>query len=131
MSKGPNFALAPNNPPNVDFISAIELACQKLNEQDAQELTAEVNIILRRTKPPQSNLSKEEKKALKELREVQDRMVLTADRGVALVVMDRKEYQNKVEGLLATLAYQNHQNRSYQQIKGTTHPEAQKNQKGN
>ena len=32
-------------------------------------------------------------------------MVLTADKGVALVVMDRKDYQDKIEGLLATPAY--------------------------
>ena len=100
LSKGPNFAFAPNNPPNVEFISAIESACQKLTEQDVQELRAEINIMLRWAKPPKSNISREEKKALKELREDQDRMVLTADKGVALVVMDRKEYQEKVEGLL-------------------------------
>ena len=85
MSKGPHFALAPNNPPNVEFISAIELACQKLKEQDIQELRAEVNIMLRRARSPKSNVSREEKKALKELREDQDSMVLTADKGVALV----------------------------------------------
>ena len=95
------------NPPNVEFISAIELACQKLTEQDVQELRAEVNIMLRRAKPPKSNISREEKKALKELREDQDRMLLTTDKGVALVVMDRKEYQEKVEGLLAMPAYRN------------------------
>ena len=67
LSKGPNFALAPNNPPNVEFISAIELACQKLTEQDVQELRAEVNIMLKKAKPPKSNISREEKKALKEL----------------------------------------------------------------
>ena len=32
LSKGPNFGLAPNNPPNVEFILAIESACQKLTE---------------------------------------------------------------------------------------------------
>ena len=32
-------------------------------------------------------------------------MVLTVDKGVAMVVMDRKEYIDKVEGLLAQLAY--------------------------
>ena len=32
-------------------------------------------------------------------------MVLTVDKGVALVVMDRKDYQDKIEGLLATPAY--------------------------
>ena len=32
-------------------------------------------------------------------------MVLTVDKGVAMVVMDRKEYVEKVEGLWAQLAY--------------------------
>ena len=70
-----------------------------------QELRAEVNILLRRAKPPKSNISREEKKALKELREDQDRMVLTTGKGVALVVMGGKDYQDKIEGLLATPAY--------------------------
>ena len=34
-------------------------------------------------------------------------MVLTADKGVAMVVMDRKDYLDKVEGLLAQPAYKN------------------------
>ena len=32
-------------------------------------------------------------------------MVLMADKGVVLVVLDRKEFQDKVEGLLASPAY--------------------------
>ena len=39
------------------------------------------------------------------LRKDQDRMVLTVDKGVAMVVMDRKEYMDKVKGLLAQPAY--------------------------
>ena len=74
-------------------------------EQDAQELRAETNCLLRSTKPPKPNITKEEHKALKELREDKERMVLTADKGVAMVVMDRKEYVEKVEGLLAQPAY--------------------------
>ena len=105
LSKGPNFAPAPTNPTSVEFISAVEVACQRLPEQDAQELRAEVNILLKRAKPPKSNFTKEEKKAPKELREDQDRMVLTVDKRVAMVVMDRKEYQEKVENLLASTAY--------------------------
>ena len=95
LSKVPNFSLAPNNSPNVEFISAVKSACQKLSDQNVQELRAEVNILLRRAKPTKSNIRREEKKALKELREDQDRMVLTADEGVALMVMDRKEFQEK------------------------------------
>ena len=32
-------------------------------------------------------------------------MVLMVDKGVAVVVMDRKDYQEKLEGLLASTAY--------------------------
>ena len=32
-------------------------------------------------------------------------MVLTADKGLVMVVMDRKDYMEKVEGLLVQLAY--------------------------
>ena len=43
LSRGPNFPLAPTNPPNAEFILAVESACQKLLEQDAHELRAEIN----------------------------------------------------------------------------------------
>ena len=89
----------------MEFISAVELACQRLLEQDTQELRAEINYLLKRAKAPRSNIIKEEKKALKELRKDQGRMVLTANKGMAMVVMDRKEFMDKVEGLLVQLAY--------------------------
>ena len=89
----------------MEFISATELTCQRLSEQDTQELSVEVKYLLKRAKTPRSNIMKEEKKALKELRDDQDRMVLTMDKGVAMMVMDRKEYMDKEEGLLAQLAY--------------------------
>ena len=95
-----------------------------------QKLRVEVNILLRRAKPPKSNISREEKKALKELREDQDRMVLTADKGVALVVMDRKEYQEKNRRLTGNTGLQGYHYKSNQQIEGTTHPEVQKTKKG-
>ena len=69
-----------------------------------QELRAETNCLLRKGKP-RSNITKEESKALSELREDKERMVLTADKGVTMVVMDRKDYMEKVEGLLVQPAY--------------------------
>ena len=107
LSKGLNFALAPSNPPNVEFISGIESVCQRLLEQDVQELRAETNCLLRRAKPPKPNITKEEHKALKELRDGKEGMVQTVDKGVAMVVMDRTEYVEKVEGLLARPTYRN------------------------
>ena len=99
LSKGPNFPLAPLNPPNMEFISAIESVHHMLSDQDAQELRTETNYLLRKDKTPKSNITKGESKVLNELREGQERIVLTADKGVAMVVLDNKDHVEKVEGL--------------------------------
>ena len=46
------------------------------------------------------NSHKEEYQALKQLKKDNARMVLTADKGVSMVVMDREEYIQKSEELL-------------------------------
>ena len=51
------------------------------------------------------NLTKEESKALMELKLEKDRLILTADKGVAMVVLDRKEDTEKAENLLVQPAY--------------------------
>ena len=47
--------------PNIDYITAIESMCPKLKEDDAMELGADINSLLRRAKVPKSNLTKQEK----------------------------------------------------------------------
>ena len=42
---------------------------------------------------------------LKQLREDQEKIVLTADKGVAMVVLDKKDYVDKVEDVLVPLAF--------------------------
>ena len=42
LSKGPNFAVSPKQPPNLEYITAIEAACTKLSQQDAEELRAHI-----------------------------------------------------------------------------------------
>ena len=47
-----------------------------------------------------------ERKAIRELKEDKSRMVLTADKGVALVVIDTEEYKKKAQELLQQPTYQ-------------------------
>ena len=54
---------------------------------------------------PQLNLTKEERKALAELRKDSNRKVLTADKAVVMVVMDRKDKIEKATNLLAQPAW--------------------------
>ena len=44
---------------------------------------------------PKSNITIEERRALVELRKDKSRIILTADKEVSLVVMDREEYVRK------------------------------------
>ena len=46
LAKGPNFAVTPRQPSNLEYITAIEAACTKLSQQDAEELRANINRVL-------------------------------------------------------------------------------------
>ena len=105
LAKGPNFAVTPRQPPNLEYITAIEAACTKLSQQDAGELRADVNRVLRSSHPPKPNLTKAQNIALRELKRDRDCIVLTADKGVAMVVMDKQDYINKVNQLLNQNTY--------------------------
>ena len=105
LAKGPNFALAPSSIPRTEYITVVESICSKLKEQEAQERRAEVNSLLRRAHIPRSDLTKQERKGLAQLRKDKNRLILTADKGVAMVVMDKEDYINKAKELLGQQAY--------------------------
>ena len=86
--------------PHGEYIAAVELACQNLEPHSVKELRAEIRGSLKHSHNPRKNITKEEAQALADLRKDQARVILTADKGVALVVMDRTEYSNKAQDLL-------------------------------
>ena len=101
LVKGPNFAVTSRQPPNLEYITAIEAACTKLSQQDAEELRADINRVLRSYHPPpKPNLTKAKNAALRELKRDRDHIVLTADKGVAMVVMENKITLTKLTSYL-------------------------------
>ena len=52
LAKGPDFVVTPRHPPNLEYITAIEAACTKLSQQDAEEFRADINWVLRSSHPP-------------------------------------------------------------------------------
>ena len=105
LAKGPNFAVTPRHPPKLEYITAIEAACTKLSQQDAEELRADINQVLRSSHPPKPNLTKAQKSAIRELKRDRDCIVLRADKGVAMVIMDRQDYISKANNLLSQNTY--------------------------
>ena len=79
--------------------------CQKLREEDVEELRADINGLLRRAQAPKPNLNNGEVKVMAELERDKDRIILTADKGVAIMVLDKENYIQKAETLLTQPAY--------------------------
>ena len=72
---------------------------------EAEELKAEVKAVLKKSQHPIANITREEQKALNELKKDTNRVMLTADKGTCLVVMDKEEYINKAQDLLKEDTY--------------------------
>ena len=97
--------VTPKHPPNLEYITAIEAACTKLSQQDAEELRADINWVLRASHPPKPNLTKAQNLAIRELKRDRNCIVLTADKGVAMVIMDRQDYISRANNLLSQNTY--------------------------
>ena len=86
----------------------VEQACSRLTQGEADELRVEVKKTLKKAQnqvKTSSNITQEEFRALKELKEDRSRMILTTDKGVALVIIDKNDYIQKAEELLNTNTY--------------------------
>ena len=99
LAHGPNFAVTPKAP-----LSRIHNSSggglQSLSPTEAEEFRAGIARVLKQATPSKSNISKEEWRAIKELRTDKEHLILTAYKVVALVVMDKKDYIQKMNQLL-------------------------------
>ena len=105
LAHGPNYAIVPREPPIAQYVAAIEKACNKLEEGKAEEFRVQVKSAIQKLKPPRSNLTRGERRAITELKKDKSRMVLTADKGVALVVLNTEDYLKKAQDLLNQNTY--------------------------
>ena len=61
LAKGPNISIASRHIPSVDYITAVVSMCPKLKEEDAMELRADINSLLRKAQSPKPNLTRQER----------------------------------------------------------------------
>ena len=120
LQKGPKFAVSSSKVPITEYITVTKRICDELGEnttgKDCTEIyqkTKEVLQHFKEKKGPTRNITRQEKEAIKTLREDSSRVVLTADKGVALVVMDKNQYVEKCMDLL-------NDTKTYQPCKDTT-----------
>ena len=107
MAHGPKFVITPKETPVKEYIAATEQACMKIEQGKEEEFRVEVKRLLKReqSNKKQVNISKEELKAMKELKQDTNRLILTVDKGVALVVLDKEDHIKKAQDLLEENTY--------------------------
>ena len=66
-----------------------------LEKEEADTIHAKVSFKLRNSKLPKDNLSKEERKAFKELQSDASNVILPADKGRSTVILNREDYLEK------------------------------------
>ena len=67
LAKGLNFSITSKTLPNKDIIATAEDAVNDLEKEEADTIPAKVSLKLQNSTPPKGDLSKDERKALKEL----------------------------------------------------------------
>ena len=93
--------------PLTEYVTVTKIICDKLSEnttgKDCTEIYPKTKEILQHYKNKKGhtcNITKKEQEAIKTLREDASHMVLIADKGVALIVMDKSQYIDKCMTLL-------------------------------
>ena len=78
LAKGLNFSITSETLPSKDIRANIEEAVKDLQKEEADKIRAKVSLTLQNSKPPKDNLSKDERKALKELQSHTSIVILPA-----------------------------------------------------
>ena len=101
LKKGLNFAVTPGNIPATEIIAKVEAAVRQLDAEQADTVRRAVNGILQQAEPPEPNITKEMRDALKNLKEDESSMVLPTDN-----IMDTDTYRAKMFTLIENGPYQ-------------------------
>ena len=102
LRKGLNFAVTPKSVPTKGTLASVEQGIIGLSENEKAEVRGKIYYsTLKDAKPPiKQNLSRGERKAMKDLKFDANIIVIKADRGNSTVVMDKASYSNQIREML-------------------------------
>ncbi|XP_064461588.1 uncharacterized protein LOC135371468 [Ornithodoros turicata] len=106
LSKGLDFALAPRAVPKREIIVEIEDRLRHIKDSTGVNLVrSRIATVLNNVSGPPSNLSKQERSALRDLRSDKSVIVLPADKGKGTVMLDTEDYRTKMQEILDDAAH--------------------------
>ena len=120
LVKGLNFSITSKTLPSKNYIATIEDAVQDLEKEEADTIRAKVSFTLQNSKPLKDNLSKDERRTLKELQSEKSIVILPADKGRSNVALNCEDYLEKCMDHMNNGPYQLLKKISYYQNKTKT-----------
>ena len=100
LQHGLNYSVSTQKFPIKDNVVATEIACKDIPNDKAAELRARVVNVIKTTKPPKSNITKEERLALDKLKKDPNILIVPGDKGRATCVIDSTVYEENADALL-------------------------------
>ena len=102
LNKGPKFAPTPHQIPTKAIVAEIEAAIANFPDDSKDAIRTSAATLIRQTQPPKhKNTTSSERKAFHDLKKDKTQVVMKADKGNCFVVMDRTDYDEKMEELLS------------------------------
>ncbi|KFD46129.1 hypothetical protein M513_12995 [Trichuris suis] len=106
LAKGLNYIPTPKKASFADLIARVEQSLINVEPNEANQIRGAISNTLTRTKhTPKKNLSLMEVKILKDLKKDNNTIITRADKGNAVVILNREMYINNVKQLLDTASY--------------------------
>ena len=105
LALGLNYAVTPKAIPTASIIASTEATAKQFDTDSAHKLRAGISKVLQSSKPPKGNLTSHLRRAATELRKDRNIVILPTDKGNVTVVMDKKEYIEKLEHMLEDGTY--------------------------
>ena len=100
LAKGLKFASTPKSIPMKEIITNVESGLRGVPQQAADKARVQIINLLKRARSAPSNITREEENTIHTLKNDPDLIILPTGKGNATVVLDRAEYDKKIEGML-------------------------------
>jgi hypothetical protein len=98
LEKGLIFVVVPNKILVEELVCNIESSLISKKIENVEVIRQECMVVLRSSKPPKNNLSKDERKYLWDLRNNKYIKILKANKGNTTIIMDEVDYHKKLDG---------------------------------
>lgn len=126
LSKGLNFAVTPQVVPKRDIIAGVECAIIGLSTEQKACVRNSVSKVLKKRYHRSPNISRLEKEAISSLRSNQEIIVLPADKGNRVVILNFYDYLDKLRDIVNNGPYKLVQRNPGSNIRRTLHSKLRK-----